>query len=140
MRKPKKTKYGDYAMWVEFEVMANYCVRVVLSADLIKSAKERIRKGPGENADAFCFHVHDEGRSYIFLPIDAPPNVIAHECWHIVHRVLAYCHVQDLDDEVIAYHLDHLVEKVHEFQQAVKSSIKEEETNGNSKRIRTGTD
>jgi hypothetical protein len=128
MKKSKKTKYGDYAMWVKFEVMANYCVRVIFSNDIIKSAKERIGQGPGEDADAFCYHVHNKGLSYIFLPIDAPPNVIAHESWHIVNRVLAHCNVQELDDEVIAYHLDHMVEKVYEFQQAVKSSIKEEAT------------
>jgi hypothetical protein len=42
---------------------------------------------------------------------------------------MAYCHVQELDDEVIAYHLDHMVEKVYEFKKAIQSSIKEEEQN-----------
>ena len=43
---------------------------------------------------------------------------------------MGYCHVVDMDDEVIAYHLDHMVEKVYEFKEAieaaVKSSVKEE--------------
>jgi len=139
MRKPKKTKYGDYATWVEFEVMANYCVRVILSNDIVKSAQERIGRGPGEGADAFCYHVHDTGRSYIFLPLDAPEGTVVHECWHIVRQIMAYCHVQELDDEVIAYHLDHIVEKVYDFKRAIQSSIKEEENNDNGKCINTDT-
>ena len=130
IRKVRMTQYGDWATWIEFDVMANYCVRIIFSNDIIKSAKERIGRGPGEGADAFCYHVHDTGRSYIFLPLDSPPGTIVHECWHIVHRVMGYCHVTDMDDEVVAYHLDHMVEKVYEFKEAieaaVKSSIKEE--------------
>jgi hypothetical protein len=121
--KIKKSQYGDYAKWVGFEIMANYQVRVILTEDLIKSAKSRLGSEPGESADAFCYHVKDTGRSYIFLPLDAPESTVVHEAWHIIHRVLTYCHVVDMDDEVVAYHLDHLIEKIYEFKKAVKSSM-----------------
>jgi len=123
MKHPKKTQYGDYATWIAFEVMANYQVRLILSEDLEKSARDRIGSGPGEAADAFCYHVKDTGRSYIFLPLDAPEGTIVHECWHIIYRMFSYCGVKDFDDETTAYHLDHLVEKVFEFKKAVKSSM-----------------
>lgn len=124
--KPAKiTKFGDYAKWVTFEVMANFQVRVVFSDDLFKSAKARLGSIPDESADAFVYHVKDEGKSYIFLPMDASENVVVHECWHIVRRVFRWCHVADLDDEIVAYHLDHLVEKVYEF----KNTIPKKESN-----------
>jgi hypothetical protein len=133
MRKPKLTEYGDYATWVSFEVMANYQVQLIITDDLMKSAKGRINSSP-EEADAFCFHVKGAGRSYIFLRHDSDESVVAHECWHIVHRVLTYCGVADMDDEIVAYHLDHMVEKVYEFKKAIQSSTKKEASDGRKKR------
>jgi hypothetical protein len=126
VRKPKLTQYGDYATWVTFEVMANYRVRLVLTKDLLKSS-ERLGTRPelGASTDAFCFHVAGEGRSYIFLQLNSSESTVAHECWHIVHKVLAYCGVIDLDSELVAYYLDHMVEKVYEFKKAILQRKKE---------------
>lgn len=140
MRNPRITQYGDYATWISFPVMANYQVRLILTNDLQKSANSRLSQPP-QNADAFCYHVKDEGRSYIFLGLDAEESTVAHECWHIVHRVLTYCGVQDMDDEIVAYHLDHIVEQVYRFKNAIKapkSGTKKEVTSGQSNR-RTGS-
>jgi hypothetical protein len=130
------TEYGDYATWVTFEVMAYYQVRLIISRDLVKSWKGRLAQGPDENSLAFCYHVKDQGRSYIFLQPDSSAGTIAHECWHIVHQVLSFCGVEQWDDEVVAYYLDHMVEKVYEFKKAIalKSSTKKETTNGKRKR------
>ena len=38
IRKVRMTQYGDWATWIEFDVMANYCVRIIFSNDIIKSA------------------------------------------------------------------------------------------------------
>jgi hypothetical protein len=130
MKKPKVTEYGDWATWVGFEVMANYQVRVILTNDIAKSSRGRLSSGPDGNADAFCYHVEGDGKSYIFLPLDAPECTFVHECWHVIYRMFHYCGVTDFDDEVTAYHLDHLVEKVFEFKNAVKSSITKEASNG----------
>ena len=72
MRKPRLTPYGDYAKWVTFDIMANYQVRLILTNDLFKSADDRLGSRPPEGADAFCFNVTGEGRSYIFLRHDSP--------------------------------------------------------------------
>lgn len=129
MRKPKITEYGDWATWVAFEVMANYQVRLVFTDDLLKSAKARIGSAPDGDADAFCYHVKDVGQSYIFLKLDSSESTVAHECWHIIHRVLTYCGVADMDDEIVAYHLDHMVEKVYEFKNKIQSEKKHEKPN-----------
>ena len=133
MRKPKPTEYGDYATWVSFDVMANYQVRLIFTNDLVKSATARIA-APSPDGDAFCYHVKGDGRSYIFLKFDSDESTVAHECWHIVHRVLTYCGVQDMDDEIVAYHLDHMVEKVYQFKNAIKSSTKKEVQNDDNGR------
>lgn len=133
MRKPKKTQYGDYAIWITFEIMGGYNVRLVFAKDLFKSAKDRIGSTPSENADAFVYHVNDRGHSYIFLKPDSTESTVSHECWHIVHRVFKYCGVAEMDDEVVAYHLDYLVEKVYEFKKAIQSRTKKRDKKDDQK-------
>jgi hypothetical protein len=137
MRKPKITEFGDYATWVTFEVMAGYRVRLILTGDMDKSARARLNDGPSENnGGGFVFNVKGVGRSYIFLRHDASECTVAHECWHIVHRIMVWCGAE-LDDETVAYHLDHMGEKVYEFKNAIKSSTRKS-PNGKRK-YRAGT-
>jgi hypothetical protein len=136
MRKPKITEFGDYATWVTFEIMANYQVRLIISKDLNKSSKARLNSQPETFSDGFVFNVKGEGRSYIFLAHDAPESTVAHECWHIVHRIMDWCGAE-IDNETVAYHLGHMVEKVYEFKNAIKSSTRKS-PNGKRKR-RAGT-
>jgi hypothetical protein len=132
MRKPKISEYGDYATWVTFEIMASYQVRLVLTNDLGKSAEARLSTKPEVHGDGFVFNVKGAGRSYLFLQHDAPESTVAHECWHIVHRIMDWCGAE-LDNEVVAYHLDHMVEKVYEFKNAIKSRTRKK-PNGKRKR------
>jgi hypothetical protein len=70
--------------------------------------------------------------------MDAPECSVAHESWHIVNRIMGWCGVVDLDNEVIAYHIDHMVEKVYEFKKAIlrakslESSTKKEASDGHN--------
>ena len=123
--KVKKTKYGDYATWIYFKVLANYTIRLVFTNDLAASAKERIGSSPEGSFEAFCYHVKDKGMSYIFLPMDVTESTVAHESWHIVNRMMRFIDVQDLDDEMVAYHLDHLVEAIYEFKNKIQLTEKE---------------
>lgn len=134
----KKTQYGDYAKWVTFEVMANFQVRLILTDDLLKSATMRGLSAASDNADAFCFHLKATGLSYLVLNLNSPEATVAHECWHIVHRVLTYCGVADMDDEIVAYHLDHLVEQVYKFKNAIQSASRKEKTDEPKRKRRTG--
>jgi hypothetical protein len=116
------TQYGDYATWITFEVMAGFTVRLVFSDDVVKSAIARIGHGPGEKADAFVYNVKDDGKTYVFLPLDADESTIAHECWHVIHRMFEYCGVDGFDNEMTAYHLDHLIEYVYKFKRAIQAT------------------
>ena len=119
----KRTQYGDYATWVTFEVMANYQVRIIFSENLMKSAKARgvySTSDNFDNADAFVSHLKNTGMSYMFLPLDITEHGVAHEAWHVVYRMMHYINVNDLDDEIIAYHLDHLVEKIYRFKNKIQ--------------------
>jgi hypothetical protein len=136
MKNPKITEFGDYATWVTFDIMADYQVRLVITNDLNKSAEARLGSNPPAHGDGFVFNVKGEGRSYIFLQHDSTEGTIAHECWHIVFRIMDWCGA-GLDNEVVAYHLDHMVEKVYEFKNAIKSSTRKK-PNGKRKR-RTST-
>ena len=132
MKGPKKTQYGDYAKWLSFEVLAKYTIRLIFTEDLMKSAEGRLGQTPDRTADAFCFHVSNKGMSYIFLPMDAGEGTVAHEAWHIVHKVMEYVGVKDLDNEVVAYYLGHLVEKIYEFKNKITEKKHDKGTRGAS--------
>lgn len=132
--KPKKTRYGDYATWVGFEVMANYQVRLIVTEDLRKSAEARLGATPDYAADAFCYHVKDEGKTYLFLPLDAPEGTVVHECWHVIYHMFSWCGVKDFDNEVTAYHLDHLVEQVYRFKKSIQEVRNDQHSRTSSKK------
>jgi hypothetical protein len=125
VKKPKLTPYNDYATWVAFDVMANFQVRLIFSDDLRRSAIARLGSPPDIFGDGFVFNVKGEGRSYLFLKSDADEAVVAHECWHIVFRIMEWCGAE-LDNETVAYHLDHLVEKVYAFKKSIAAAQAEE--------------
>ena len=116
----RKTQYGDYATWVTFEVMANYQVRIIFTENITKSAKSRGVPFPSDNADAFVSHLTNTGMSYMLLPFDITEHGVAHEAWHVIYRMMHYVNVKDLDDEIVAYHLDHLIEKIYMFKNKIQ--------------------
>jgi hypothetical protein len=126
MRLPKKTKYGDYATWLYFDVFAKYQVRIIFTDDLMKSTDARITKMPSTNADA-CVYNTLLGRSYIFLKNTSPPGTVAHEAWHVVRNIFTYVGVKKFDDETVAYHLDYLVEAIYKFKEQILKAEKENE-------------
>jgi hypothetical protein len=103
--------------------MANFQVRLVFTNDLAKSATARIGQRPEVFEGGFVFNVKGEGRSYLFLDLTADEATVAHESRHIVHRIFDWCGAE-LDNETVAYHLDHMVEKVYEFKKAIQMSAK----------------
>jgi hypothetical protein len=118
VKKPKLTPYNDYAMWVTFDIFSNYRVRLVISDDLVKSGKARLNSAPDAGGDGFVFNVTGEGRSYLFLTSNSVEGTVAHECWHVVRRMFDWIGA-DLDNELVAYHLGYMVDKVYEFKRAI---------------------
>jgi hypothetical protein len=133
--KLKKTKHGDYEKKVTFPVFSGYAVRIVFTDDLPKSRISRYGNAgaAGEGDTNAMVSTNSEGCHIFFKPM-ARTGVIAHEAYHAVRRMLDWIGARECDEEVVAYHLTHLVDVIAVFQQrvlAVKSS-KTGGPNGNS--------
>jgi|SRR5690348_16273695 len=102
---------------IEFPVFSYYIVHVEVTSDIKKTAAkyEQTRNIPDlENGDAWSIHPANENFSFIFLKPNPSVGTIAHECWHVVKRMMDYMGVE-LDSETVAYHLGYLVDKVFRF-------------------------
>jgi len=72
------------------------------------------------NADALHCPFEDECRALIFYPFHVTPDVIAHEAYHAVRRMLNYADIglyeedneKKIDNETLAYHLGYLVREI----------------------------
>src|SRR5205823_3164674 len=60
-----------------------------------------------------CHFAHGSS-SYIVLDNKVGAGQIAHEAWHCVHALLKWVGAQK-EDEVVAYHLGYIVDKVTHF-------------------------
>jgi hypothetical protein len=99
---------------VRFPVFSNYTVHVEITSDIIKAMKKYKYTENIEGCEAYdacSVHVENENMSFIFLPLDVNAGVVAHECYHVVHNIMEYVGAA-LDSEVIAYHLEYLVNEV----------------------------
>jgi hypothetical protein len=105
---------------IEFPVLSDYIVHVEITSDLEKSMRryppcqEAIDELKGDYAcDALTVHT-DETFSFIFFPHNASVGTIAHEAWHVVNRMMSLLSIET-DNEVVAYHLGYLVDKIFRF-------------------------
>ena len=100
---------------VIFPVFSNYLVHAEITNDLYKAMDRYPETKVIEDRDceAITVNVVKEPRSFIFLKEGVSPGTIAHESWHVVRRMMNYMDVE-LDNEVVAYHLGHLVDKICE--------------------------
>lgn len=105
---------------VRFPVFSGYEVRVILSANPVRTAA---RLGAGSDYCVACFIPADPGApfpvAYLILPLAPDEGTIAHECAHAVRAIFKRAGVRN-DDEAFAYHLDYLVGRVHKFLGRVK--------------------
>ncbi len=112
----KPTRFGDYEKVVRFPVFCNYRVHVVVTDDVQKSHSERKCGDDNDHAGVealFC--TNGKGpESYIFFQREASAGTIAHESWHAVRRMLLDIG-SELDNEVVAYHHDYLVDAAFHF-------------------------
>ena len=95
-------------------IFGGYQVRVVLTNDLNQSLEKHGFTGdePKDTA-GLALHCEKHMHSYIFLQLKEPePGYIAHESWHVVKRICDHLGIK-LDNEVVAYLLGYIVEKVH---------------------------
>jgi len=108
----KKYKSIDEFHKVFFSVWG-YSVFVIFAKDFSEAAKELRLKHTikdFEDTEAATFHTTNLSESFLFFRPKRHVKVstIAHECWHVVHRMLDYSGAV-LDNETVAYHLGFLV-------------------------------
>jgi hypothetical protein len=95
-------------------VFSDYIVHVEVTSDIVRAMKKyKHTKNVEDSRDdeACSVHVKNENMSFIFLPLNAKAGTVAHECWHVVQRMMEYMGVE-LDSETVAYHLGYLVDEV----------------------------
>lgn len=89
-----------------------YQVRVIFSADVQKTCR-RLRENPGECEACFICR-EDLPHGYIVFHLAPDEGTIAHEASHAVQEMFRRAGAKR-DEEVFAYHLGFLVERIHKF-------------------------
>jgi hypothetical protein len=90
-----------------------YKIIVVFTADLRRECKRLSREDPDPEAVALTV-MNSDGFSHILLPHNTGAESIAHEAFHAVYHLMTRAGAE-LEDEVIAYHLGHVVGLIHKW-------------------------
>jgi hypothetical protein len=144
IKQAKQNRLGDYETIVGFPVWSNYQIHIVFTEDLAKSYKARYRRDP-DLTNTAAFHASSyspPGNSHLFFSIDgtygsSKVGIFAHECFHAIAELFSFGGVKRSDEEVTAYHLGYLVEKVVEFyyqvlnaEEAKSKEVKHDDSQG----------
>ncbi|HXQ37228.1 MAG TPA: hypothetical protein VN843_24675 [Anaerolineales bacterium] len=100
---------------VNFPVLGHYRIHVIVASDVKKyMAQSKLFNHvsmDGENSDTTAITLHRMGESTIILPLSATAGTVAHEAYHAVRKRLVKQDIE-LDNEIVAYHLGYLVNKI----------------------------
>jgi hypothetical protein len=103
---------------VKFPVWGNYRIRVIVTADVKKYMAEHNSFCEvcmdEDQSDTNAVTLHRLGQSIIIFPAEADMDTIAHESYHAIRQMLV-SRDAELDNEVVAYHLGYLVNKVFDL-------------------------
>ena len=119
MRKhlPKRhKKYGDYERVVRFPIFSDYTVHIIFTKDIKESNIKRYGSFNVGDCDA-CHRSSNNGHAHLFFKLgDCSSGNIAHEAWHAIHSLfIDFAGVGVMENEVVAYHLGHLVQEISYF-------------------------
>lgn len=98
----------------------NHGVKVILTDNVARSYRgldivdENDPPLPPNTLALFC-GTEDSSDGFMILNFNASAGTIAHESWHAVRHLFKSLGVK-LDNETVAYHLEHLVRFVTDFQ------------------------
>lgn len=94
-----------------------YSIKVIFSNNVLETRtrlNDKLGKWPG--SDFMAMHSDTGGGySYIILPLTASGSLISHEAFHCVTAIMGFISA-DLEEEVVAYTLSYIVEKIERFQ------------------------
>lgn len=112
---------------LEFPIFSDYTIFVVLTDDVIKARRERdVEIGESLDEDAsgadalHCYNEDGTGLAWMIFNYNATPGIIAHESHHAVLRLMKWIGAKSIDEEIFAYHIEHVVEKVWNFKLKVE--------------------
>jgi hypothetical protein len=105
----------EYKTTVKFPVF-DYDVHVIFCESVMASRERRCKKlGETDGERYYAMHSCVNGwESYLFLPLNCKPGVIAHECFHAIFNMFTKKGVK-LENETWAYHLDWLIKEIEGF-------------------------
>lgn len=103
---------------INFDAFGQYRVIVVIAKNLSTAIEHWHPDGEVEgdidDCKALTHHLEDVKESIIFLRSKFTIADIVHESWHVIFRMFEYFGAE-LEDEVVAYHLDYLVQQIYNF-------------------------
>lgn len=94
----------------------DYKIHIIFTDDVIASRKKIGRLiGDTFSGAAEAYHVYtDAPESWLIFPHEVTPGTISHEAYHCIRRVMEWIGA-DSENEVMAYHLEWLVNEVWWF-------------------------
>lgn len=107
---------------VEFPVFAGYIIHVEITSDFNKTGKKyKLTKGIKFRADSEGATIFDDNSNitFVFIKPNVSDGSIVHEAWHALRRMFKFVGVE-LEDEVVAYHLGYIVDKINRFRRGKK--------------------
>lgn len=98
----------------------HWSIDIVVTREVVEYAKHRGWRSNGKESTTSGMNLFfdEDLLSVIIIQPDANAGTVAHEAWHCVRRMLLHMGA-DLDNEVVAYHLGYLVNKITDFKKKV---------------------
>jgi hypothetical protein len=116
--KLKLSKFGDYERLTVLPMWSNFNFYIVFTDDFKRSYERRFGPTTIDFFKTGAFHKFTKtGAGHVFFKIgDCRTGTIAHECYHAVMSMLErWADVKELDEELVAYHLDYFTQLVADF-------------------------
>lgn len=104
---------GNRMTSVSFPVFHGYEVRVILAKDVAATGR-RLRNDLSNACGGLVTKDEHPMRCWLVLETKAEPSTVAHEAYHAVKEMFRAMGTGD-DEEMFAYHLGHLVGRIHKF-------------------------
>lgn len=124
MAKPKQKRKPSTKTEVVRRIVVspfNYTLEVVVSKSVQESAHKRSIPITRNFAAAHC-GAADQPFSYMFLPLDVPMSVMAHEVFHCVWHIMEIIGA-DHENEVMAYTLSFLIDEIGPMVMAARKTL-----------------
>lgn len=108
--------------YIEFPVFSGYSVHVEVTPDIAKAVLKYPATAHADvDSETLGLTSTKGGKvSFVFLKPNATPGIIAHESWHAVENLIKYVGAE-IESEMVAYHLDYLVDRIFKFVNKGKS-------------------